>query len=87
MGLNIGGEYTDWKSAKVLVLIIVGIALSGVFFFVETKVAKYPVMPVQVFKNRSNAAAIAIGAFHAFVSHNPFTLLIVCSPLLTHPPR
>lgn len=83
LGLNIGGEYTDWKSPKVLVLIIVGLALSGVFFFVEAKVAKYPVMPVQVFKNRSNAAAIAIGALHAFVSHISFALLHTLSQPLT----
>jgi hypothetical protein len=83
LGLNIGGEYTDWTSAKVLVLIIVGLALSGVFFFVEAKVAKYPVMPTQVFKNRSNAAAIAIGALHAFVSRSLPALVMAILVLLT----
>ena len=68
IGLNIGGEYTDWKSPKVVVLIVIGLAISVVFYMVEARIAKYPIMPVQVFRNRSNAAAITIGALHAFVS-------------------
>lgn len=76
IGLNIGGEYFDWKSPKVLAMIIVGLALSVIFFFVEAKFARYPVMAVHVFKNRSNAATIAVGALHAFVS--------VCHFVATH---
>ena len=72
IGLNIGGQSFDWTSPKVLALIIVGIALSTVFFLIEAKVAKYPVMPLSVFRNRSNAATIAVGSLHGFVSDRGF---------------
>lgn len=68
LGLNYGGESSDWTSARTLVLICVGVSASAVFFFIEAKVAKYPVMPLEVFKNRSNAATIAVDGLHAFVS-------------------
>jgi len=68
IGLNLGGEDADWTSPKVLVMIIVGLTLSAVFFLIEAKFARYPVMPVRVFKDRSNAATIAVGSLHAFVS-------------------
>ena len=67
LGLNFGGETSDWESTKTLALICVGVSASAIFFFVEAKVAMYPVMPLKVFKNRSNAATIAVGGLHAFV--------------------
>lgn len=79
LGLNFGGESSDWKSPKVLTMITVGLALSTVFFLVEAKFAKYPVMPLSIFKNGSNAATIAVGALHAFVSGT----LVVLSGFLT----
>ena len=68
LGLNIGGESFDWTSPTVLVLITVGVACSVLFFLIEAKAAKYPVMPLGVFKSSSNSATIAIKFFHAFVS-------------------
>ena len=67
LGLNIGGESFDWTSPTVLVLITVGVACSVLFFLIEAKAAKYPVMPLGVFKSSSNSATIAIKFFHAFV--------------------
>jgi hypothetical protein len=75
LGLNYGGESSDWTSTRTLVLICVGVAASAVFFFIEAKVAKYPVMPLDVFRNRSNAATIAVGGLHAFVSHFKLIML------------
>ncbi|KIV80827.1 hypothetical protein PV11_08303 [Exophiala sideris] len=71
LGLNFGGDSTDWTSPKVLVLIIVGVALSAVFFLIEAKLAKYPIMPLHVFRNRSNAATIAVATLHAFAMMGP----------------
>lgn len=68
LGLNLGGETSNWASTKTLVLICVGLGATAIFFFVEARVAKYPVMPLSVFKSRSNAATIAVGGLHAFVS-------------------
>ena len=69
LGLNFGGESSDWTSPKSLVLICVGLAASAMFFLVEAKFAKFPLMPLKLFKNRSNAATIALGGLHYFVSH------------------
>ncbi len=87
IGLNIGGESFDWKSPKVLVMITAGLALSTIFFLVEAKFAKHPVMPLEVFKNRSNAATIAVGALHAFAMIGPefYLPLYFQSSLLARP--
>jgi hypothetical protein len=58
-------------------LICVGVPASAIFFPVESKFAKYPVMRLSVFKNRSNTAAIAVGGLHAFVSD--FFMLVDCN--------
>jgi Fungal trichothecene efflux pump (TRI12) len=76
LGLDIGGEYMQWTSPKVLALILVGLAFALVFYLVEARVAAFPLMPVQVFKNRSSAATIAVGAVHAFVHTHPYLRLL-----------
>lgn len=67
LGLYLGGVYEPWNSAPVICLIVFG-ALTGVLFVLnEWKLAKYPVIPVQLFRSWSSAAAYAVCFFHAFV--------------------
>ena len=83
IGLNLGGESSDWKSPKVLAMITVGLALSTFFFLVEAKIAQHPIMPLSIFKNRSNVGIFAVGTTHAFVSNfseHSCTLLIYHRP-------
>ncbi|KAF2855502.1 hypothetical protein T440DRAFT_414022 [Plenodomus tracheiphilus IPT5] len=67
LGLEFGGISHPWKSATVLCLIIFGVAVIGVFFLIEWRVAPYPLMPLDLFSKRSNLAALATCFLHAFV--------------------
>ena len=51
----------------------------GFFYFSEKKLAKYPLMPLAMFKNRSNNAAFLVGFAHGatfiaaeYHDHSPF---------------
>lgn len=62
LGLTFGGVIHPWDSPIVLCLLIFGILLFLVFLAIEWKVAKYPVMPLEMFENPSNIASL-IGVF------------------------
>lgn len=68
LGLDFGGETFPWKSAKVICLIVFGALCSIVFIFCERRLAKYPLMPLNMFKNGSNVATLIVTFAHGFVS-------------------
>ncbi|KAG9381659.1 Multidrug resistance protein fnx1 [Pyrenophora tritici-repentis] len=67
LGLEFGGITHPWDSATVLCLIIFGAVVIGIFFLIEWRIAPYPLMPLSLFSERSNLAALATCFFHAFV--------------------
>lgn len=68
LGLNFGGEAFAWNSPQVVCLIVFGSLFSIVFFYGEKRFAKYPVIPLRIFKYRSNIAVCLVTFFHGFVS-------------------
>jgi hypothetical protein len=74
LGLEFGGTTFAWHSSTVVCLIIFGVLMMGVFVFSERKLAKYPLMPLDLFKNTSNVACMSLCFFHgmvcALVSHS-----------------
>jgi low affinity Fe/Cu permease len=64
LGLEFGGATFPWKSPQVLCLIIIGTLISGMFIFSEKKLAKYPLMPMDLFKDRSNIASLLVCFLH-----------------------
>ena len=67
LGLNFGGAIFPWDSAKVIALLVVGGLMILAFVYSEAKVAKYPLIPMDIFKNRSCVAALSVVFFHGFV--------------------
>jgi MFS family permease len=67
LGLEFGGVTFPWGSATVICLIVFGVMLVGVFFLVELRVAKFPVIPLRIFKHPSNLAVVGLSACHGFV--------------------
>ncbi|EMC97523.1 hypothetical protein BAUCODRAFT_130645 [Baudoinia panamericana UAMH 10762] len=61
LGLDFGGVFFPWSSPKVICLIVFGTAMVGCFLFSEKRLAKFPLMPLSVFNNRSNAGAFIVG--------------------------
>lgn len=67
LGLNFGGAIFPWDSAKVIALLVVGGLMIVAFVYSEAKVAKYPLIPLDIFQNRSCVAALSVVFFHGFV--------------------
>jgi hypothetical protein len=67
LGLNFGGAIFPWDSAKVIALLVVGSGFILAFIYSEAKVAKYPLIPMSLFKKRTNIASLAVVFFHGFV--------------------
>lgn len=66
-GFESAGVTHPWGSAFVLCLIIFGAMLMGLFFLAEWKIAKYPIMPVRLFRDPSNMAAYGVCFLFGFV--------------------
>jgi Na+/melibiose symporter-like transporter len=66
-GLEYGGVSYPWSSATVVCLLVFGLITIGLFFLIEWKVAKYPLIPLHLFSKRSNIAALLTCFMHGFV--------------------
>lgn len=67
LGLEFGGVTYPWGSAKVICLIVFGIVTACLFALNEWKLARYPVMPLRIFKHRSNIASLGVCFCHGYV--------------------
>ncbi|KAF2871043.1 MFS transporter-like protein [Massariosphaeria phaeospora] len=67
LGLNFGGAIFPWDSGKVIALLVVGGIMVFAFVYSEARVAKYPLIPMQLFSKRTNVAAFLVTFFHGFV--------------------
>ncbi|KAH6866779.1 MFS transporter-like protein [Alternaria rosae] len=67
LGLDFGGVIFPWDSSKVIALLVVGGVMIFAFIYSEAKVAKYPLIPMTVFRRRTNVAAFLVVFFHGFV--------------------
>ncbi|WYZ44409.1 hypothetical protein EsH8_VII_000845 [Colletotrichum jinshuiense] len=65
-GLEFGGVTYPWSSPTVICLIVFGILTIGIFIVNEWKYARYPVIPMHLFRSWSNLAAFATAFCHAF---------------------
>ncbi|KAI9662289.1 MAG: hypothetical protein M1821_008456 [Bathelium mastoideum] len=66
-GLEYGGVSYPWDSAIVICLIVFGVVTWGLFVLNEWKLAIYPVMPLGLFKYRSNLASLGTCFIHGYV--------------------
>ena len=66
-GLESGGTTRPWNSAYTVCLIIFGLFTIGLFFLDQWKLAKYPIMPLRLFNNSSNLAALGVCFVHGMV--------------------
>lgn len=78
LGLEFGGVIFPWSSAKVLCLIVFGVVIAAGFVLNEAKFARYPVMPLRLFKHWPNVAALVVAFFHGLVIATPLTIYPAC---------
>lgn len=67
LGLDFGGETFPWSSPKVICLLVFGGLMIGFFIFSEKKLARYPLMPLSVFRGKGNVATMVVTACHGMV--------------------
>ena len=67
LGLEYGGVTYPWDSVQTICLIVFGLVTLGIFFINEWKFAKYPVMPLRLFNNRTNVASLLVCFIHGFI--------------------
>lgn len=67
LGLQLGGETYSWDSAPVVCLILFGILSWAMAIVIEWKVAKYPVIPIHMFRNWHNTVMLLICYCHGIV--------------------
>ncbi|KAL9091063.1 MAG: hypothetical protein Q9165_004990 [Trypethelium subeluteriae] len=68
LGLDFGGAIFPWGSPKVICLIVFGVLMIGFFLLSEKRLAKYPLMPLTVFKDWSNNVFFLLAFAHNMVS-------------------
>lgn len=67
LGLELGGSNYKWESAQFICLLVFGLVVIGIFIVIEMKFAKFPVVPVLLFKAPRNLIILVINACHGFV--------------------
>lgn len=66
-GLQFGGLTYPWNSPTVLCLVIFGPVVWGLFILAEWKLAKYPIMPLRLFRDWHNILLFLVGFCQAFI--------------------
>ncbi|KAI0178575.1 MFS general substrate transporter [Hypoxylon sp. FL1284] len=66
-GLEFGGVTYPWNSAPTICLIVFGVVTIGVFIAVEKWYAKYPVIPLRLFKFGKNISTFGVCLVHGLV--------------------
>ncbi|KAF2167403.1 hypothetical protein M409DRAFT_54005 [Zasmidium cellare ATCC 36951] len=74
-GLEYGGITFPWDSATVICLLVFGVVQAILFILVEWKLASYPVMPLRLFRTRSNSALLLAAFFHGLAFIGPLYFL------------
>lgn len=64
LGLDFGGDVFPWDSAKVIALLVVGTVMLAFFIWSEAKLARYPLIPLNLFRDKSNLASLGVGFCH-----------------------
>lgn len=68
LGLQFGGLTFPWDSPTVICLIVFGALMSILFIYSEKRIARYPLMPLALFRHRSNLASLLVCFTQGFVS-------------------
>jgi EmrB/QacA subfamily drug resistance transporter len=71
---SLGGTTYPWKSTPIYILGVAGVALIGVFVFVERRAAE-PVLPLHLFKTRVFSATSIVGFIVGFAMFGAITYL------------
>lgn len=67
MGLELAGNTYPWSSPTIICLLVFGVVVASLCVLVEIYVAKFPLIPIKIFKSPRNLAILGLCACHGFV--------------------
>ncbi|KAK3363148.1 major facilitator superfamily domain-containing protein [Lasiosphaeria hispida] len=67
LGLELGGVIRPWNSPTVICLVVFGVLTGCLFVLVEWRIAEHPIVPMSLFRVRSNLASLGVSALHGLV--------------------
>lgn len=68
LGLDFGGVAFAWNSPTVICMVAFGAAMIAFFLFAEKRLARFPLVDLKLFTDRSNNAVIVIAAAHSMAT-------------------
>jgi hypothetical protein len=77
IGVTSGGTSHPWGSVNIIAPIVVGVCGLVVFVFIEKLLAKVPVVPLEVFQNRTSTIALLVSFAMGFSSSIAIYYMIV----------
>ncbi|EED24203.1 efflux pump antibiotic resistance protein, putative [Talaromyces stipitatus ATCC 10500] len=67
LGLDFGGVTRPWSSATVVCLLVFSVVVGALFVINEKQIAKYPVIPIELFRYRSGIGSFLLCFCHGLV--------------------
>lgn len=68
LGLEFGGVTYPWSSSIVVCFLVFGVSSAILFIVIEARYAKYPIIPLALFANRSNLGTFVTAFLHTMAS-------------------
>jgi EmrB/QacA subfamily drug resistance transporter len=65
LGLEFGGIELPWRSATIICLLVFSAVTLGIFIAYEACLARYPVIPLRIFRGATNTASLSLPFLHA----------------------
>lgn len=67
LGLEFGGVVLEWNSPAVVCLLVSGVVAGALFLVNEWMLARYPIIPMHLFRHRTSVSALAVCFFQSAV--------------------
>jgi MFS family permease len=68
LGLDFGGVTFDWDSPTIICMLVFGSLLIGFFLLAEKRLARYPLVHLNVFNGWSNIAVVLVAVAHSMAT-------------------
>ncbi|KAK8120914.1 hypothetical protein PG999_005034 [Apiospora kogelbergensis] len=68
LGLDLGGIVYSWGSPVIISMLVVGACMVPIFLYTEKRFARFPLIHLEMFRDRSNIATVIIAFTHSISS-------------------
>ncbi|KAK8069861.1 hypothetical protein PG994_006477 [Apiospora phragmitis] len=68
LGLDLGGIVYPWGSPTIICMVVLGACMVPIFLHIEMSVARFPLIHLAMFRDRSNVATVIVAFTHSISS-------------------